>query len=135
MVAERRPTPGQRRGVVSPRAFPRRAEKRAQMLMSVGLGVDRACLPEGVEGLRAPDRVSTETRRREKRREAPQGVSITPIRVRIGRRPNGVLEDAWRQDADVGMCLPSTCLPGDDSLATASAVGAEARRRARESPR
>lgn len=67
MVAERRSTPGQRRGVVSPRAFPRRAEKRAQMLMSVGLGVDRACLPEGDEELRAPDRVSAETRRREKR--------------------------------------------------------------------
>lgn len=102
MVVERCPTSGQRRGAVSPRAFPWRMEKRAQMLMSVGLGVDRACLPEGDEELRAPDRVSAETRRREKRRGTLRGVSITPIHARIGRRPNGVLEDAWRRDADVG---------------------------------
>jgi len=137
MVAERCFTPPvSGEGVVSPRTFPR-AEKRAQMLMRVGLGVGRACLPEEDEGLRAPDRALIETRRREKHREAPRGVSITPIRIRIGRRPNGVLENAWRRDADVGMCLPSTYFPGDEFLATAaaSAVGAEARRRARESPR
>ncbi|XP_011050889.1 PREDICTED: short stature homeobox protein 2-like [Acromyrmex echinatior] len=47
MVAERRPTllppaGDEGRGVVSPRAFPRRAEKRTQMLMSVGLGDEAA---------------------------------------------------------------------------------------------
>lgn len=29
-----------------------------------------------------------------------EGVAETPTRARIGRRPNGVLRDAWRRDAE-----------------------------------
>lgn len=56
------------------------------------------------------------TKRREKSASCTTGAfPITPIRVRIGRRSNGALGDAWRRDADVVMCLPSTCPPADGS--------------------
>lgn len=141
MVAERHstlPLPASGEGVVSPRAFPRRAEKRAQMLMSVGLGVDRACLPEGDEGLRAPDRVSP--------RDETEGEAS---RCTAGRfhhahpradwpaaewRPGGrVASGRRRRDVPPVVVSPRRRLSRDGG--GPSAVGAEARRRARESPR
>lgn len=54
-----------------------------------------------------------------------EGVAETPTRARIGRRPNGVLRDAWRRDAErqgyhlePPPCTPSRCSPSSATRST-----------------
>lgn len=54
-----------------------------------------------------------------------EGVAETPTRARIGRRPNGVLRDAWRRDAErqgyhlaPPPCTPSRCSPSSVTRST-----------------
>lgn len=127
MVVERRsippsPPPGRpaQRGIVSPRAFPRRAEKRAQMLMSVGLGVVCACPSEGGEGargLRAPDRVSAAARRRGRVSSGTAGrfyhAHLRADWPAAEWRPGGRVASGRRRR---GCCLPSTLSPRPTAL-------------------
>lgn len=129
--------------------FRERAEKRARMLMSIGLGVWREGLPPGRDwgALRPGTRVRDEGREKEGgtrgRSTTQRGAlpSRPSARTLVGGRMASS-GDAWRRDVDVGTTTPTTARrvylydasPGDDSRRRAAVVGAEvARDVARES--